>query len=81
MLIVCLLGIAKLESQSDKATLGYSALVIWTISFALAFHIKCPKCHERWWWDAVTSPGSGKLVGLNDQESCLNCGYDAESVT
>ena len=81
LLIVCLLGIAKLESYTDRVTLAFVALAYWAFSVVLAFNIKCPNCHERWWWDAIMSLSGKKLVNLNTQISCPSCGYDNESVT
>lgn len=78
---VCLLGIAKLESHTDRVTLGLVALVYFVFGFVLAFNIKCPNCHERWWWGAIMSLSSKELVNLNTQKSCPSCGYDSEPVT
>ena len=81
MLIAGVLGIPKLESHTDKFTLTLVITVYCVSSLLLAFNIKCPNCHERWWWDAITSMDGDKLINLHTQKSCPFCGYGDEPVT
>ncbi len=81
LLIALLLRYPKPESTFDKTFLAVFLLIYWAFSFVFAFNIKCPKCHKRWWWDAIVNLSGNKLTKLTTQESCPFCGFDYESVT